>query len=286
MQAWNTFLKLDAMGFGLNELQQLKDTVSEIAAANNISEYQAVSRFLRDVQEQYNRKLGFDGKVSEKRKELDQINSKITYKVAVLQLNSLTAKTLHSLLQNGVSEQDIIEFGQLTHEYKSNNSSISSSSFGLGPNDRDNKTAGLNQNHQLEKRSDIGKSLTDDLKKYGGIKLAIKEQSKKLDMMKQEIKDLDKQKQGILAYCHLAIALNGIINYKIAYLKVLKDHHFKEYPQNQINPTTSSPMLIFVIYDKSDSKEKGEEREREKNKHDIKQLDTSVSSLARIKIST
>ncbi len=36
------------------------------------------------------------------------------------------------------------------------------------------------------------------------------------------------------------------------------DHHFKEYTQNQIKPTTSSPMFIFVIYYKSDSKEKGE----------------------------
>ncbi|MBA3978950.1 MAG: hypothetical protein H0X50_12330 [Nitrosopumilus sp.] len=34
------------MGFGLNQLQQLKDTVSEIAGANNISEHQAVCRFL------------------------------------------------------------------------------------------------------------------------------------------------------------------------------------------------------------------------------------------------
>ncbi len=34
------------MRFGLNQLQQLKYTVSEIAAANNISEHQAVCRFL------------------------------------------------------------------------------------------------------------------------------------------------------------------------------------------------------------------------------------------------
>jgi len=70
-QTWNAFLKLDAMGFGLNELQQLKDTVSEIAAANNIPEEQAVVRFLVDVENQYNIKLGFEGKVNEKRKELD-----------------------------------------------------------------------------------------------------------------------------------------------------------------------------------------------------------------------
>ncbi len=44
------------------------------------------------------------------------------------------------------------------------------------------------------------------------------------------------------------------------------DYYFKEYTQNQIKPTTSSPMIIFVIYDKFDSKEKGEaEGEGDKN---------------------
>ncbi len=118
----------------------------------------------------------------------------------------------------------------------------------------------------MEKSSDIEKSLTDDLKKYGGIKLAIKEQSEKLDSIKQEINDSDKQKQEILTYCNLAIALAGIINYIISYLKGLMDHYFKEYTQNQIKPTTPSlsPILIFVIYDNKavDNREK-EEGEKE-----------------------
>ncbi len=45
------------MGFGLKELGQLWLTISEIAKANNIPAEQAVSKFLKDVEEQYRDKL-------------------------------------------------------------------------------------------------------------------------------------------------------------------------------------------------------------------------------------
>lgn len=48
-------------------------------------------------------------------------------------------------------------------------------------------------------------SLTDDLKRYGGIKLAIKEQSEKLDRVKQEINESKKQKQEVLATATLQL---------------------------------------------------------------------------------
>ncbi len=41
------------MTFGLKELKQLWPTISEIAKANNIPAEQAVSKFLKDVDEQY-----------------------------------------------------------------------------------------------------------------------------------------------------------------------------------------------------------------------------------------
>ncbi len=266
-QAWNAFLKLDAIGFGLNELQQLKDTVSEIAVANSIPEDQAVHRFVKDVENHYNIKLGFEGKVNEKRRELEQLNSKIKYKEAMLELDPLTAKTLHSLLQNGVGEQDIMDYGHLSQEYKDNNSSSSgSTSFDSAPNDRDNKTGhGGKYNHKSEKGSDTGKSLTDDLKKHGGLKHAIKEQSERLDMIKQEIKDSDRQKQELLAYCYLAIALINIINYQIPYFKSIMDR-YNQIINTKFKPTTSSAVLIFVIYDNKpgDKEKEGEGEEGDK----------------------
>lgn len=54
---------LDLMGMGIKELKLLWNTVKEIAAANNISEPDACTKFFSDVRQQYDDKLGFEGKV-------------------------------------------------------------------------------------------------------------------------------------------------------------------------------------------------------------------------------
>ncbi|MBA3978862.1 MAG: hypothetical protein H0X50_11870 [Nitrosopumilus sp.] len=70
-QTMNTFSWLDPMGFGLKLLNQLWLTISEIAEANSIPREQAVPKFLKDVEEQYDWKIGFEDKVNSKRMELE-----------------------------------------------------------------------------------------------------------------------------------------------------------------------------------------------------------------------
>ena len=55
------------MNFGLKELKLLMSTITEIAQANNIPYDKAVSKFFRDIEEQYDKKLGFENKISEKK---------------------------------------------------------------------------------------------------------------------------------------------------------------------------------------------------------------------------
>ena len=110
------------------------------------------------------------------------------------------------------------------------------------------------------------RSLTDDLKRYGGLWLAIKDQAEKLEKIKKEIGDSDKQRQEVLAYCKLAIFLTNVINSKISYLKGLMDHCLIEQIHNKAKPTPCPPMLIFVVYGNkagggNGEKEKGEEKE-------------------------
>ncbi len=70
------------------------------------------------------------------------------------------------------------------------------------------------------------------------------------------------QKQEILAYCHLAITLSNIINYKISHLKGRMYQYQNKYPRDKVKMFSplSSPILILVfVYDnKLDNKEKGE----------------------------
>ena len=48
------------MGFGLKKLQFLWTTVNEIAFENNLPVQNAVEKFLSDIEQQYDSKLGFE----------------------------------------------------------------------------------------------------------------------------------------------------------------------------------------------------------------------------------
>lgn len=225
-QTLNAFSELEATGLGLNEVKQLWLTILEIAEANNIPGDQAVPKFLKDVEEQYSSKFGFENKVSEKRRELFRLNDEIKRKLLMLQWNNGT------------------HFGP---DFKSSD----------------------NKDNEPKEGPGLGQSLTDELKIYGGIKIAIKEISEELHRMRQEIDESNKQKQEVLAYCQLAIYLTNIINNKVSSLRGLMDHHLNGQAHTKINPAISTHLLIFVIYDKSNNKEKEGEGEGEGNKIQI-----------------
>ncbi len=66
-QTLDRYSRLEAMNFGLKELNQLWLTILEIARDNSILWDESVSKFLKDIEEQYDNKLGFESKVQEKR---------------------------------------------------------------------------------------------------------------------------------------------------------------------------------------------------------------------------
>ncbi len=90
------------MGFGLKELRQLWDAILEIASANKISHRDAVCKFLTDVEEQYDKKLGFEPDIKEKEKEPASINKRLNEQKFALQLQPHIGPTLILLFQNGV----------------------------------------------------------------------------------------------------------------------------------------------------------------------------------------
>jgi predicted acetyltransferase len=62
-QIISIFKELDGMGFGLEELKLLWNTINEITVANNIPLNEAQRKFFKDIEEQYDKKLGFESKV-------------------------------------------------------------------------------------------------------------------------------------------------------------------------------------------------------------------------------
>ncbi|HET7284441.1 MAG TPA: hypothetical protein VFI70_07120 [Nitrososphaeraceae archaeon] len=62
------------MNFGLKELKLLWNTILEIASANNIPREQAVSKFFKDIEQQYDDKLGFESKIDKLQVEVNKLN--------------------------------------------------------------------------------------------------------------------------------------------------------------------------------------------------------------------
>ena len=77
-QTMGIYRELEGMKFGLKEIKQLWNNILEIAEANGISHGEAVSKFLKDVEEQYDDNLGFEAKVNEKRGELALVNRELS----------------------------------------------------------------------------------------------------------------------------------------------------------------------------------------------------------------
>ena len=107
------YRELEGMKFGLKEIKQLWNNVLEIAKANGISHKEAVSKFLKDIEGQYDDKLGFESKVNEKRGELVLVNRELSNSRQILWFTPLVGPSLSNLFQKGIGEQDIIGINQL-----------------------------------------------------------------------------------------------------------------------------------------------------------------------------
>jgi predicted DNA-binding protein YlxM (UPF0122 family) len=242
-QTMNIYSHLEGMGFGLKELKQLWYTIREIAEANNIPPKEAVSKFLKDIDEQYDNKLGFEFKVKEKEEELAQLKNKINYNRLMFRLEPSIGPTISNLFQKGMTEQDIIGISQLVQLCTNNTDSSPVS----GPNYKiENKS---NTMEDSKKRRENWKSLIDDLKRYGEIRSVIKEEQVKRDMIKKEIDGLDSKKQEISIQYQNGISFLNEINDKMFYFKGLIDHYNKDIDDKiKTFSRFSVPSPIFIIY--------------------------------------
>ncbi len=259
--------ELKLMGFGLHELKQLKFTIDEIAEANNIPADLAVSRFLKDVEKNYDDKLGLENKVNEIKAKIYNLGDEIANKQFILQLHPFIGPALSRLLQNGMGVEDIIGVQNLVQSFKEN-----AISFGMDREtdresikDTDNNN---NNNNNKTNRPYCMTPLTDELKKYGGIKLAIKSQSEKLDKLSKEIDVLERQKQDLLEYFKGARNAINSANSMVFYSKKILDN-FAEYVKGKINVTyfLYLPLRVHLtrlspVFKRKDKKRKKTHKER------------------------
>lgn len=105
--------ELKKKGFGFKELKQLSYTIKEIAAANNIPESLAVKKFIADIDQQYDDKLGFELKVENLKSEiLKNERDRQSYPIATTSLNSAIIQQQQYITQQNEQIKNIAVLGE------------------------------------------------------------------------------------------------------------------------------------------------------------------------------
>ncbi len=118
-QKASKYEQLEDMGFGINRMRVLQDTIKELATENNIPENVAVESFFRDLAENYDRKLGYQSLIKKMIEELNSLTIALSYKKEV-------AKTLGRLSSMGYKDKDILNLATILQTH-----SIDEESFAI-----------------------------------------------------------------------------------------------------------------------------------------------------------
>lgn len=151
-QTMKIYQDLDAMGFNLKKLKQLYSTIIEIALSNHIPVIDALTKFLHDIEEQYDNKLGFEAKIRELNAKKSDLENEIPQYKANLLIQSQMAPLLLYLKNNCVTNEDIINMSQLVVSLQGSNFLSNTSSQGGNTVDGDrNKNTEKNSKNEIWK---------------------------------------------------------------------------------------------------------------------------------------
>jgi len=114
----NIYDKLFKIGFGLKELKQLYKTVMEISEANNIMVLDALAKFLKDVEMQYDDKLGFENTLNNLKTEMETLKAQVPEYKSYLALQGVVSPIISYLNSQGISTLDILNLHNLVLSFQ------------------------------------------------------------------------------------------------------------------------------------------------------------------------
>lgn len=204
-QTINIYRELFKEGLGLKELKQLNMLIMESALVNNFDVKESIRKFFKDVEDQYDSKLGFESKINELKEEMEKIKEQVPEYKYRLWLEGVVGPTLIHLGSNGVSNEDIIGMNKLVIDFKN-------SDFLFDPlATKENDLESANINNKINK-SQYWANFIEKLKDLKNINLEIANQFTKLNNLKTQINDLKNKGQKIEnAYLESVSRLNYII---------------------------------------------------------------------------
>ena len=187
-QSLNTYKELLERGLGLKELKQLLNTLIEISRGNKIPDWEALPRFLNDVEKQYDNKLGFESTINNLKAKMEKLQAEVPEYKWYLQLQGVVSPTIIHLNRCGVTNEDILNINSLVLSFKNSNfiDDLALRENGNGVI----KNGTLNSN-------EYWKRFIEKLKSLKNIHLAINQSTSISNNLKIQIERLKVQKQEL-----------------------------------------------------------------------------------------
>jgi hypothetical protein len=141
---------LENMGFKIKELEQLSNIVTKIAVVNEIDKDVAVQKFLRDIESQYDSKLGFEATINSLNEEKTKIENEIPSYRIFINTKVAATQSMDYLQREGVTVFDIIGIELLMKAFLSGQFAFHPSKSIINSNLHSNKVENSNvQDWQL-----------------------------------------------------------------------------------------------------------------------------------------
>lgn len=230
-QSLNALQDLRYAGFGLKELKQLKNTITEIAAANKIEYHDAGIKFLKDIETQYDYKLGFEPKIIELKVQLKKLEDEEPRYREYLHSNDIVNRALPFLYRFGVTDEDIINMSALVTAYFNGN-------IIFNP---DPQPENMIEKNKLIKKTDYWKLFISEIKNLGDINSQTVNRRSYLEVIKKEVDRFYSQRQKLneetLKSGQLLNSLNSQLS---SFIEVIRQ--FIMFSVNNTNKKT------FIVY--------------------------------------
>jgi len=104
----SVYNELASIGFGSRELRILLHIILDITNSNGITQWLAVDKFFKDIETQYDAKLGFESKIESLNFEIQILNEEREKMLQILKAQPLLGPIVMGLLQRGLTENHIL----------------------------------------------------------------------------------------------------------------------------------------------------------------------------------
>jgi len=105
--------ELANIGFGSNELRRLLNTILDITSSNRIDHWLAVDKFFKDIETQYDAKLGFESEKESLDLKIQTLKEERGKMLQTLSVQPFIGPIIVKLLQLGLTENDILKMGEI-----------------------------------------------------------------------------------------------------------------------------------------------------------------------------